>query len=322
MFDAINPAQLTLIVGIGMAIFLVVLLLVMGTYWFITARESPVKDRLEFMKKQIHLEKGEAAPNRLKDIKDAILEVLEPLGQKFYGGNFSIIQSLKTTLTEAGLPDTDQMVRKIFGIRIATGLLVGMILFFCVLVAMKNFGFALIGLIGGMLVGGMYPNMRLTSMAQKRKSEIRFTLSDTLDLMVVCMEAGLGLDATIQRISEETEQIAPEISYEFKRLTKELNAGIPRIDAFHNLGSRTGVDELRSLCALIIQTDKLGTSVADTLRIYADDVRTKRKQRAELLASQASIKMTFPLVLFIFPPMFIVLLGPAVLTMIKTFANR
>jgi tight adherence protein C len=140
--------------------------------------------------------------------------------------------------------------------------------------------------------------------------------------MVVCVEAGLGLDATIQRVAEETERIAPEISHEFKRLNKELNAGISRAEAFQNLGQRAGVDELRSLCAMVIQSDKMGTSVADTLRVFADDLRVKRRQKAEELAAKASIKMTFPLVFFVFPPLFIVLMGPIVIQASQQFFSK
>jgi tight adherence protein C len=137
--------------------------------------------------------------------------------------------------------------------------------------------------------------------------------------MVVCVEAGLSLDATIQRVADETERIAPELSYELKRLNKELSAGIPRTEALQALGQRVGVDELRSLCGMIVQADKMGTSIADTLRIYADDLRTRRRQRAEELAAKAGIKMTFPLVLFIFPPLFIILMGPIVINAVQSF---
>jgi tight adherence protein C len=163
------------------------------------------------------------------------------------------------------------------------------------------------------------PQFMLKNKAQKRKVEIRYTMPDALDLMVVCVEAGLSLDATIHRVADEMDGMAPEIAHEFKRLNKELSAGIARLEAFQNMGVRSGVDELRSLCAMIVQSDKMGTSVADTLRVYADDLRTKRRQKAEELAAKASIKMTFPLVLFIFPPLFIILMGPVVIKTLQSF---
>ena len=116
--------------------------------------------------------------------------------------------------------------------------------------------------------------------------------------------------------------MAPELAQEFKRLTRELNAGISRTEAFQALGSRSGVEELKSLCALIIQTDKLGTSIGDTLRIYADDMRTKRRQRAEELASKASVKMTLPLVFFIFPSIFVVTVGPGAINIMENLLGN
>lgn len=320
MMDGLTPMQLIVISLIGLAVFISVIALLSGIFIFQNTEETPVRDRLMQLKQK----PGEGKPEKtgVSGLKETFLEFTGPIAQNLYGQNVTYQQSIKRVLTEAGLPDNEAAVRRFLSIRVATGLFVGGILCFCALVVGFPLQYWLIGLIAGTLFGATFVQVRLRSMAQRRKAEIRFTLSDTLDLMVVCMEAGLGLDSTISRVSEESERIAPELSYEFKRLTKELNAGIPRIDAFHNLGSRSGVDELKALCALIIQTDKLGTSIADTLRIYADDVRTKRRQRAELLASQASIKLTFPLVLLIFPPMFIVLLGPAVIQTMSVFFGK
>jgi tight adherence protein C len=174
-------------------------------------------------------------------------------------------------------------------------------------------------LIAGLLIGSRLPEMGLKGKANKRKDDIRFSLADVLDLMVVCVEAGLGLDATLNRVSEEAMRISPPMGKEFKRVTKELNAGLPRSDVFGQLGKRVGVDELRSLCALIVQSDKMGTSIADGLRVYAEDLRVRKRQRAEELAAKASIKMTLPLVFFVFPPLMIILLGPAVLSMMDMF---
>jgi tight adherence protein C len=223
-------------------------------------------------------------------------------------------------LTEAGLPESEEHVAQFLAKRVATGLVIGSLLFVAALVLMPGLlSLALFGLLGGFMIGSLIPQFGLKAQATRRKTELRYTMPDTLDLMVVCVEAGLGLDATIQKVAEETERMAPEISHEFKRLNKELSAGISRIEAFQNLGHRAGVDELRSLCAMIIQADKMGTSVSDTLRVFADDLRTKRRQKAEELASKASIKMTFPLVFFIFPPLFIILMGPMIIQTINHF---
>lgn len=285
-------------------------------------RETPVRDRLLLLKER---ESGEIhrSNDAFGDLKQAILNFSGPISKSLYGENEKYVKQVKTLLTEAGLPEQDERIAQFLAQRVAVGLAVGCTLSVFALILSQ--GFVILGLfflIGGFLVGSLIPQMALRSKAAKRKIEIRYTLSDTLDLMVVCVEAGLGLDATIQRMAEETERIAPELSHEFKRLNKELNAGISRAEAFQNLGQRAGVDELRSLCAMVVQSDKMGTSVADTLRVYADDLRVKRRQKAEELAAKASIKMTFPLVFFVFPPLFIVLMGPIVIQASQQFFSK
>ncbi len=289
-------------------------------------KESPVHDRLAMLKQRgNYIENGGLRPNKesvgaFDDLKEALITFSGPVSKSLYGQNEKALKQIKGLLTEAGLPDTEDHVYHFLAQRVATGFLVGavsgVITFVC------TFGvlvFTLFALLGGFMGGSMMPLMLLKGRAGKRKTELRYTMPDTLDLMVVCVEAGLGLDSTIQRVAEETEKMAPEISHEFKRLNRDLNAGLSRIEAFQNMGQRAGVDELRSLCAMIIQADKMGTSIADTLRVYADDLRVKRRQKAEELASKASIKMTFPLVFLIFPPLFIILMGPMIIKTMQSF---
>lgn len=282
--------------------------------------ESPVHDRLRMFKEKGTFEGAKKKVGAFDDLQEALITFSAPVSQKLYGQNVKYQGQVKNMLTEAGMVDTEEQVWRFMAQRAATGIVlasVGFVITFVVTFGMVTY--CAFALLGGFMGGSMIPQFLLKQKAVKRKTEIRYTMPDTLDLMVVCVEAGLGLDSTIQRVADETERMAPEISHEFKRLNKELNAGISRIDAFQNMGSRAGVDELRSLCAMIVQADKMGTSVADTLRVYADDLRTKRRQRAEELASKASIKMTFPLVLFIFPPLFIILMGPIVISTLKSF---
>lgn len=282
---------------------------------------NPVKERLLQLKEQGTFEgaltqKGSA----FQDLQEVLMKAATPISRQLYGQNEKYKKQVRGLLTEAGIQDTEEQVFRFLTKRAAVGLIVGTVgLVLSLLLAGGNMLWMCCGLLGGFMLGSMIPQFMLRSQSGSRKAEIRFKLPDTLDLMVVCVEAGLGLDSTIQRVADETEKMAPEISHEFRRLNKELNAGISRIEAFQNMGMRSGVDEMRSLCAMIVQADKMGTSVADTLRIYADDLRTKRRQRAEELASKASIKMTFPLVLFIFPPLFIILMGPIVITSLMHF---
>jgi tight adherence protein C len=142
-------------------------------------------------------------------------------------------------------------------------------------------------------------------------------LPDSLDLLVVCVEAGLGLNQALVRVSEEIEHVSTVMSDELVLTNLEIRAGTPRDEALRNLGERTGLGDLKSLTAMLIQTDRFGTSVATALRVHSDTMRTKRRQRAEEAAAKTTIKLVFPLVLFIFPAMFVVILGPAVLHILE-----
>ena len=165
--------------------------------------------------------------------------------------------------------------------------------------------------LGGAGLGYLLPGVVLARMAKRRQHRIRLSVPDALDLLVVCVEAGLGLDQAIQRVSDELDKVHPELSEDMRLINLELRAGKARAEALHNLASRTGVDDLISLVAILVQTDKFGTSVAQALRVYSDVLRTKRRQRAEEAAAKTTVKMVFPLVICIFPAIWIVTLGPA-----------
>jgi tight adherence protein C len=159
----------------------------------------------------------------------------------------------------------------------------------------------------------LYLNLRIKT----RQRRIARALPNALDMMVVCVEAGLGLDAAVQRVGEEMEMASPELCEEFRLSSLELRAGKSRIEAFRNIGNRTGVDDMKSLTALLVQTDRFGTSVANALRVHADSMRTKRRQRLEEMAAKTSVKLVFPLVLFIFPAILVVVVGPAILQIVR-----
>jgi tight adherence protein C len=163
------------------------------------------------------------------------------------------------------------------------------------------------------LYGLFMPSFILSRMITKRKERITRALPDALDLMVVCVEAGLGLNAALQRVGREMEIVEPTLAEEMAITNREIRAGKPRDEALRNLGTRTGVDDVKSLVAMLVQTDRFGTSIADSLRVFADSMRTKRRQRAEELVAKAAIKLIFPLLLCIFPALLIVLMGPALI---------
>ena len=169
--------------------------------------------------------------------------------------------------------------------------------------------------IGGalaLLLGAALPDLWLTGMIRRRQQRIQLALPDALDLQVVCVEAGLGLDQSLRRIAQEFRATHPDLSDELQFLGFELNAGKPRAEALRNLARRTDVEDLRSLVAVLIQTDRFGTGIADSLRVFSDSLRTKRRQRAEEFAAKMGVKMIPPLFIFILPATFIVVVGPAV----------
>jgi len=163
-------------------------------------------------------------------------------------------------------------------------------------------------------VAGFYlPDFFIHLAVQRRQEKIRLGFPDALDLMVVCVEAGMGLDQTIKRIADEMKLSHSVISEEFGLMNLEMRAGRSRQDAMHNLAARTGVEDVRSLVTLLIQTEKFGTSIAQALRVHSDSMRTKRRQKAEEMAIKLPVKMLFPLILCIFPALFVVIVGPAVI---------
>jgi tight adherence protein C len=159
------------------------------------------------------------------------------------------------------------------------------------------------------------PNMWMSSKIKERQTAIGDSLPDAMDLLVTCVEAGLSLDAAMARVGAELELVAPILAYELRQTMLEIQAGVKRSDAFHRLSNRTGVEDLRTLSAMIIQTEMFGTSVSRALRVHGEGMRTKRMQRAEEAAAMASVKMTVPLILCILPCLFAVVIGPAVAMM-------
>jgi tight adherence protein C len=163
-------------------------------------------------------------------------------------------------------------------------------------------------------IGFYLPDIVLGYRRKKRKDAIFYTLPDALDLMVVCVEAGLGLDAAMRRVGQEIRRNAPILSQELELANLQLQMGRQRREVLHDLGVRNGVDDLRSLVAILIQADRFGSSIGQALRVQSDSMRTRRRQLAEERAQKTAVKLIFPLVLFIFPGIFVVLVGPAGIT--------
>ena len=198
------------------------------------------------------------------------------------------------------------------------------------------------GLLGGLMLGGVslltfseinqqslmvalfcagllfyLPEVVLWFITKRRKEAIFLSLPDALDLMVVCVEAGLGLDQAMRKVAEEMKTTYKVIAAEFGLANFQLQVGRAKADVLHELGIRSGVDDLRSLAAILIQADKFGSSIAQALRVQSDSMRTRRRQLAEEKAAKTAVKLIFPLVIFIFPGIFVVLVGPAAITMVR-----
>jgi tight adherence protein C len=218
---------------------------------------------------------------------------------------------LRLRLVQAGYR-RHEAVTIFFGIRV----LFALTLFaFCAtpILARPNMLMAL----GGLGLGYIAPGMILARLAKRRAHKIRLSLADALDLLVVSVEAGLGLDQALTRVGSELKFAYPELAEELNLINLELRAGKPRAEALRNLADRTGVDDLSALVTMLIQTDKFGTSVAQSLRVHSETLRTKRRQRAEEAAAKTGVKMVFPLVFCIFPAIWVVTIGPAAISFVN-----
>jgi tight adherence protein C len=190
----------------------------------------------------------------------------------------------------------------------------------CAILA-KPLGDALIYIILAFIAGFFLPRYFLSRITKNRQRELRWGLADALDLMVVSVEAGLGLNAAMMKVASELRDVHSAIAIEFELANLEIRVGRERDEALRNLAERSGVDDLRSLVAMLIQTDKFGTSIAKGLRVFSDGLRTKRRQRAEQEAQKAAVKLLFPLACFLFPTLFIAILGPAALNLMDVLAK-
>jgi tight adherence protein C len=240
----------------------------------------------------------------------ALLAALKRLGERA-PKSAKEMGTLRLRLVQAGFRREEAMTI-FFGIRVAFALSM-FALFATSIVTRPNITLAL----GGLGLGYLLPGMVLARLAKRRSHRIRLSLADMLDLLVVSVEAGLGLDQALSRVGQELAFAYPELADELRLINLELRAGKPRSEALRNLADRTGVDDLSSLVTMLIQTDKFGTSVAQSLRVYSETLRTKRRQRAEEAAAKTGVKMVFPLVLCIFPSIWVVTIGPAAIRFVQ-----
>ena len=267
----------------------------------IRQRKQQDKDRKE--------KAGEAMARVLEKATPALAKPLQPKNEKE-------ADKLKQSLAHAG-----------FRGEAAPTVYLGLKLFCLIAGVFLAGGYLLVGsnwklmnvLMAAGFAGCMFylPTGVVMFLASRRKQQIFLGLPNALDLMVVCVEAGLALDQAMRKVSEEMKKSCRVIAEEFGLANFQLQMGKPRAEALHELGQRSGVDDLRSLASILIQADKFGSSIAQALRVQSDAMRTRRRQMAEEKAAKTAVKLIFPLVIFIFPGIFVVLVGPAAITMIR-----
>jgi tight adherence protein C len=175
-------------------------------------------------------------------------------------------------------------------------------------------------LVGG-IAGFFLPDLALSHLVTRRQTNIRMALPDALDLLVICMEAGLGIDQAMVRVGDEMAVTAPSLAEEFQIINREQRAGKPRLDAWRSMAERLDIEFVRQFVTMLVQTERFGTPIAHALGVFADTLRSRRMQSAEEVAAKTGVKLLFPLVLFIFPSIFVVSLGPAIINLQKMFQD-
>jgi tight adherence protein C len=255
--------------------------------------------------------------------KSGFLNLFKGLGNFTDPKKSANISKMRIKFLRAGIRHENAM--PIFwGIKLILVVVLPLIFIICRISIFKLMGYQATVAIGVLsaLLGFYLPDIWLKYQSDKRKQKMLEGLPDALDLLVVCVEAGMGMDGAINRIAKEIRLDSPVLSDELNLLNLELRAGKLREDALRNLALRTNLDEMNSLVTLLIQTDKFGTSVAIALRVYSDSFRTQRYQKAEELAAKIPVKLIFPLILFILPALFVAIVGPAAIRIYQNLFSR
>jgi tight adherence protein C len=291
-----------LLIAIAVAIFCIVVLI--GAPWFF--RPSMEARRILDVVSSVRPDKRTIRSKEMA--RDQLLNVARAFRARL---GLSEDEKLRQRFVSAGMKGSNKM--DVYFVARFVGPLLGIIggsfipkntMFWCLCLA---------------AVGYLLPDIWLTRSVRRRKKHIQKGIPDAIDLLVICVEAGLGLDQAILRVGQELAVSYPEMNEEFAQITLEQKAGKPRLEAWQGLADRTKLPEFIALVAMLAQTDRFGTPIVRALSRYAEEVRTGRRQRAEEAAAKTKIKILFPLVFFIFPCIFIVLLGPAVLSLSKGF---
>lgn len=308
-----------MVLFLTIAVFTATALAVLALYWLVESRRESLPQRL----KEISETPSGAESSWGEKIGSRITDVLKRFKRKsrIQEDIVAMVTSEQSTGTRLQLVQAGFRHPGAYQVYFWVRAVLPASLFLLAVVTGKSMGMTnqkifFLGALG-LLFGFLFPIAFVRWKIRKRQEEITDYLPDALDLLVVCVEAGLGLNAAFVKISEEFKLSSPTLSEEFDIVNREMIAGKPRIDALRSLSDRTGVEEVKSLVAMLIQTEKLGTSLAQSLRVHSDSLRTKRRQRAEEAAAKTTIKLVFPLVFLLFPALFVVILGPGMIQIAK-----
>jgi tight adherence protein C len=251
---------------------------------------------------------------KMKDAGSSLGAVVQPF-DKVLPKSPKEVSLTEKRLIRAGFRESGH-VRILFGSKVVLPI------WLCILVAISGVGYYVspfFAYASAAVIGYLAPDFWLSNRIKKRQMNVRLGLPELLDLLVVCIEAGLSLDQGLARSVQELGRSQPEISDEFGLVLLEQRAGRPRLDAWRHLAERVDIDIIRTLVSAIVQAEQFGTSISKTLRVYSDTLRVQRRQSVEEMAAKTSVKLVFPLVLFILPSLFIVTLGPAFITIGESF---
>jgi tight adherence protein C len=296
-----------MILALTILIFLTVAVVIFSFGAAVVTPNSAIGARL----RSLGFERDTPVTKPATAVKERLQDVLGPLSRAL---PLSPAEASKTRtwLMQAGFRDPKH-VTIYFALRVL-GVIIGISLVGALGIGLNSPWF-LVGIPG---LGFLLPRFILKRMIKARQHRIRIGLADALDLTVICVEAGLSLDQAMARVGDDLNHAHPDLSDEYHLVNLEMRAGKPRPEALRNLAERTGVDDLKALVGVLIQTDRFGTSVAQALRVHSDSLRTERRQRAEEQAAKTTIKIVPALVVFVLPSMFFVTLGPAVIQLIHT----
>jgi tight adherence protein C len=279
---------------VGLLAGLAVTLVVVGLFDLATTPSRAVSQEVKELQSRSPSPFGSVSRRRRQSSKQKLQEAVGKLGEQM------IRRGGRDLVVTVGLILTGLIGGAILDLRLAVMMLLALWL-------------------GGL--GWLAPSWYVSQRRRKRRTEISRALADALDLLVACVEAGISLNQALVRVADEIRNISEALSAELVMVNLEIRAGTARDDALRNFAERTGVEDIENLVSTLIQTERFGTSVGRALRVQADTLRQKRRQRAEEAAAKTTIKLVFPLVLFVFPALFVVILGPAVIQVVQALAD-